>query len=171
MAAVCCGLAVLLAGGAWFLPARWRSVHPAVIQAAGRGTPQVIEVSTFAVRQNRLGPASLLLEAATEAGLRGTNELALSLAAAPISPEVRALGGPDPTVAVMIPGLSSSNRSTNNLTALEVFLPVDHRGILRRQFAESRSPGIQTLQKFLSSPPANSFPRMSPADNRWRPSC
>jgi len=151
-AAVCWGVAVLLAVAAWFVPARWRSTHPQVLAAAGQGTAQVTDVAVLAVRQQRFGLANLLLEAAVQAGIPGTNEVvtALANATAP-TPEIRVLGGPDAPVAAMLPGLDSLGGPASR-TALEVFLPVEHRTALRRQMTDSRSPGVQTLLKVLDLP-------------------
>lgn len=151
-AVVYCSLAVVLAVLAWFVPARWRTTHPRVLEAAAEGTPGVAELIAFAVRQQRLGQANLVLEAAIKVGIPGSRETQTNLAAAGVpSAEIRVLGGPDAPVAAMLPGLAALGGLPAR-TALEVFLPADHRVALRRQMTESRSPGVQKLLKILELP-------------------
>jgi hypothetical protein len=142
------GLAVLIAGVAWIIPARWRSLHPAVVKAAGRGTPGLIEVALTVAGQQRGGIAERLNQAATALELPRTNEVTSALEAlnAPrgVPSAVRVLGGPDAAVAALLPPLDEPPDS-RRMSTLDVFLPAAHRTTLKARLGESRSPGVQLV--------------------------
>lgn len=158
------GLAGLAAITAWFVPARWRSLHPAVVQAAGQRTPGLVEVALAVANQQRAGLAERLNEAATNLGLPRTNEVTEALTRSisqAMAPEIRVLGGPDATVAALLPSLAEL--PTNHpVSALEVFLPAAHRTTLRARLSESRSPGVQSLLSTLDLPTQQFVPANQP---------
>lgn len=150
---------------AWWIPARWRSLHPAVVRIAGQGTPGVVDLAVLAANQQRSGLSLRLLEAAVALGLPGTNEAADALEAAtvlrPVAPEVRALGGPDPAVAALLPSFGNGI-GEQGPTALELFLPASRRVSVRNGLLASRSPGVQVLLKTLELPVEQFVPAGQP---------
>lgn len=158
-------LALLFTGIAWIIPSRWRSVHPAVIRAAGRGTPGVVDYALAAANQQRAPLAVRLNDAAIAVGLPNTNEVAAVLAAGSgnraTSPEYRFLGGPDAAVAALLPPLSHPPEG-QRISALDVFLPSAHRSTLRTNLGLSRSPGVQVLLATLALPTQQFVPVNQP---------
>jgi len=156
------GLALVAAVTAWILPARWRSVHPAVLRAAGQGTSGLVEVALLAAKQQRAGLADLLNQAATELALAGTNEVTAALATrSDWSPDVVLLGGPDGAVSTLLSPLAAVP-TNHQASALEIFLPAAHRAKLRARLGESRSPGVQALLKTLNLPTQQFVPANQP---------
>ncbi len=124
------------------IPSRWRTLHPAVVEAAGRSTPGLVELATAVARYQKVGPAGQLVVAAGQLGLPGTNAVAAALPATG-SPEVRYLGGMDPVLAALLP--RTFGHSQSQYTAVEVFLPEDNRKFILAGLSGSRSPGVQSL--------------------------
>ncbi|MFM7101576.1 MAG: hypothetical protein ACKO3N_10435, partial [Verrucomicrobiota bacterium] len=156
------GLAAALLAAGWVLPARWRSVHPAVLQAAGEGTPGLVEAALAMARWQKAGPASLLLEAAGRAGLSRTNEVTAVLAGRETWPrEVRLLGGPDPAVQALFGPMGDAAAGARP-SAFDLFLPAAHRARLRAHFQGSRSPGVQALLPILTLPTREFVPADQP---------
>ena len=58
------GLSALLVGLGMLLPANWKSLHPALLERAGQGTPAVIDLGLAAVAAQKPGVANLALTAA-----------------------------------------------------------------------------------------------------------
>lgn len=136
-------LAAAILATAWVIPARWRSVHPRVLDVAGRGSARLTEVALGAARHQQVGVATRLNTAAIELGLPGTQEVQDAIAAA-TTPESRILGGPDPVLAALLPRPLAVG-ATNTLSALDLFLPAPHRTSLLQGLSSSRSPGVQAL--------------------------
>lgn len=158
------GVAVLVAAAAWCIPARWRSLHPAVIESAGRGTPGVADLAVLAANQQRLGLAGQLLAAAQVLGLDRTPEIesavAVALKSTALPPEARRLGGPDPAVAALFPALTADGGAPP--PAFDLFLDPAHRIRLRESLGASRSPGVQTLLGALALPVVQFVPAGQP---------
>ncbi len=55
---------LLLAVAAWTLPVNLNSIPPALLAAAGRGTPTVTDLGRQLVAAEKIGPAELVLAAA-----------------------------------------------------------------------------------------------------------
>ncbi|MBN8249609.1 MAG: hypothetical protein J0L84_19485 [Verrucomicrobia bacterium] len=157
-------LAVAVAAAAWWIPARWRSLHPGVIESAGRGTPGVADLALLAANQQRLGLAGQLLAAAQALELSRTNEIELALGGAlrstALPPEARMLGGPDPAVAALFPALTPEGGAPP--PAFELFLPPAHRTRLRESLGASRSPGVQALLGAMQLPVEQFVPAAQP---------
>ncbi|MBL9175904.1 MAG: hypothetical protein JNL10_20340 [Verrucomicrobiales bacterium] len=150
--ALCLMLALLLGGLAWWIPARWRSLHPSVVQAAGTGTPALADLALVAAGQQRAGLAQRLRDATAAAGISRTNEIDSALAPGrTVSPEVRILGGPDPEIGALL-GSAAGLVPGNPPFAADLMLQESIRKRLRAGLAESRSPGVQSLLKTLDLP-------------------
>src|SRR5438874_1266627 len=57
-------LGFLVAAAAWMLPVNIKSVSPALLQAAGEGTPSLGAYGRDLVDMEKIGPAALVLSAA-----------------------------------------------------------------------------------------------------------
>ena len=159
---MCLALALVAAAAAWTLPARWRSLHPEVLRAAGQGSPTLIEVALQAGQQQRGGLATLLLEAAGTVGVGPTNDVRSILAYRASWPqEVQTLGGPDGALATLLAPLNPP-AGTNQTTALDLFLPAPYRERLKPRLQESRSPGVQALLATRSLPTQQFVPAGQP---------
>lgn len=148
-------LALLVAVTAWWIPARWRSLHPAIVKAAGQGTPSLADLALVAAQQQRIGLAERLRDAAAELGIPRTNEINAALATLAtnrtVAPEARILGGPDPEISALVPALAGLVPESSP-SAAEIVLQEPVRRRLRASVAESRSPGVQSLLKTMDLP-------------------
>lgn len=155
---ICLALAVLTATAAWVLPARWRSIHPTVLQRAGVSTPGLVEVAVVAAQQQRPGPAERLQEAAATLQLPGLETVTEALAAlGGGASDVQLLGGRDPAVAALLPSLAGL-AATHPPSAYEVFRPTERRATLLTLLKGSRSPGVQALLQALTLPTREFIP-------------
>ena len=158
---MCLALALVAAAAAWTLPARWRSLHPDVVRAAGVGSPTLVEVALQASQQQRGGLATLLLDAAGRIGAGPTNEVVSTLALQRSWPrEVQVLGGPDGALATLLAPVNDPG--TNTTSALDLFLPAVYRDRLKPRLQESRSPGVQALLVTRSLPTQQFVPAGQP---------
>ena len=109
---------LLLGGMAWFLPVNLKSFSPALLQAAGQGTPLVAAFGRQWVEAEKIGPATLAREAARAVGDPGAAGLEAALQTLSASqPEMVAWGGWDPLLApigftwqmavALIPGMAA----------------------------------------------------------------
>src|SRR3954469_6060613 len=57
-------IGLVVAAGAWMLPVNLKSVSPALLQAAGSGTPTLGAYGRDLVDVEKIGPAALVLAAA-----------------------------------------------------------------------------------------------------------
>ncbi len=137
-------IGLLIAVGAWGLPARWWWTHPSVLSAAGRGTPSLVQVGDAATQAGRPGPGFLLATAAIRLGMTGTNELMARLEAAVQAPAARVLGGADPVLG-RVAGLRLPLITNGFGTAMEVFLPEGNRGAMRTFLSSSQLPSTRAI--------------------------
>jgi len=71
------GLAALFCG--WLVPAYLRAVPADVLQRAGNGGPSLVERGSQLIKENKLGAAELLLEAARQEAIPERGELGLAV--------------------------------------------------------------------------------------------
>jgi len=71
------GVAALLCG--WLVPAYLRAVDAGVLQRAGKGGPSLVEQGAHLIKENKLGAAELLLEAARQEAIPERGELGLAV--------------------------------------------------------------------------------------------
>jgi hypothetical protein len=151
--AVFCLVAALALGTvAWMLPARWRSLHPAVVSAAGRDTPGIADLTSEATEARKPGVAQLLWQAAIQSGASRTNQLAAAITDLRAKhPELLQLGGRDETLLRLLPAKPA--RDTNIvLPALDSFLPEQNRTAIRQHLETSRSPSVAVLLRTREMP-------------------
>src|ERR1044071_499161 len=70
-------LAALFCG--WLVPAYLRAVPADVLQRAGKGTPSLVDEGTQLIKENKLGAAEMLLEAARHESIPERAELGLAV--------------------------------------------------------------------------------------------
>lgn len=141
------GAGLLLAAAAWMLPVNMNSVPPALLGAAGAGTPSVTELGRQLVAAEKIGPAELVLTAAQTIGAPGASALAADVAAlAAQQAELVAWGGWDP---FLDPLFKLRDRTTPAVSTpvLTFLLPEQARSVLRGYLENSRSFGVQALLK------------------------
>lgn len=139
------GAGLLLVVAAWSLPVNLKSVSPALLRAAGGGTPSVGAFGRDLVDFEKLGPASLVLATARWLGDPRAPALAEAIdKLAARQPELVAWGGWDPFLDPLF-NLRDSKGHAASTPVLTFFLPEKARGTLRAYLANSRSQGVQSL--------------------------
>lgn len=144
------GLAMMVAGllvalGAWSLPVNLKSISPALLHAAGRGTPTVGEFGRQLVESEKPGPATLVLAAAksVDDALAGALENDLHQSAAQ-QPDLVAWGGWDAALDPVF-GAREAGGKRESTPVLTFFLPERTRQRLAEYLGGSRSPGVRSL--------------------------
>ncbi len=137
------GLGLLLL--AWSLPVSVTSITPALLQAAGAGTPSVAQLGRQLVDSEKLGPATLVLRAAESVRDPQTPVLRTALAQlATQQPEMVAWGGWDPFLDPLF-NLRAPQGHTASTPVLTFFIASQARTTLRQYLANSRSLGVQAV--------------------------
>jgi hypothetical protein len=137
------GLIVL----AWMLPVNLKSVSPALLRAAGQGTPTVAELGRQLVDAEKAGPAQLVLEAARSVKDPGADELERAVRAlAAQQKELVAWGGWDPFLEPLFK-LQGADVPAQSTPVLDFMLPQAARASLLAYLNNSRSLGVQALLK------------------------
>lgn len=142
---VVCGIAIAV--GAWLLPVNLKSVSPALLQAAGKGTPTLGAYGRDLVDVEKIGPAALVLAAA-----KATDDPRAPALAAALEqfggrqPGLVAWGGWDPFLDPLF-NLRSDKGHRGSTPVLTFFIPERARETLRTYLAKSGSEGVQSLLK------------------------
>jgi hypothetical protein len=138
---------LILVAAAWSLPANLKSVSPALLRAAGEGTPSVAGYGRDLVDYEKLGPAELVLIAAHAVNDPRTPALKEAVdRLAAHQPELVAWGGWDPFLDPLFNLRESKGRAAST-PIMTFFLPEKARDTLRGYLANSRSLGVQALLK------------------------
>lgn len=143
--AVVAGLAI--AAGAWMLPVNLKSMSPALLRAAGAGTPTLGAYGRDLVDVDKIGAAALVLAAARATDDPRAPALAGALEQfAARQPGLVAWGGWDPSLDPLfnVRAVPTRRGSTPVLT---FFIPEKARHTLRSHLANSGSAGVQSLLK------------------------
>ena len=137
------GVGLLLA--AWSLPVNLKSITPALLRAAGAGTPSVAQLGRQLVRSEKVGPAALVLAAAEAVRDPGTSALRAELTQlAAHQPELVAWGGWDPFLDPLF-NLRENKDHPASTPVLTFFIAGKARQSLRTYLAASRSLGVQAV--------------------------
>jgi hypothetical protein len=105
------GLLLLVSG--WLMPVHLRAVDTAVLERAGLRSPTLVQRGLELVKENRLGAAMLLLQAAREEGLADRGELGLAVSKlAKEHPEFLIWGGGEPDLQALFETAGKSPSST-----------------------------------------------------------
>jgi hypothetical protein len=136
---------VVVAVAAWSLPVNLKSVSPALLIAAGEGTPSLGTFGRDLVNSEKFGPAALVLAAARAVhdprapALEGAlNDVAVK------QPGLMAWGGWDPFLDPLFHLRQTEGRTTST-PVLTFFIPERARETLRKYLANSGSQGVQAL--------------------------
>ena len=136
---------LLLAAGAWMLPANIRSISPVLLRAAGSGTPGLGAFGGQLVEGEKIGPALLVLTAAHAAGDPAAPALAGALEKlAARQPAFVSWGGWDPFLDPLFNLRSPEGRAAST-PVLTFILPEAARGRLREYLSSSGSIGVQAI--------------------------
>jgi hypothetical protein len=140
-------LGCLIAAAAWLLPVNLKSMSPALLRAAGAGTPSLGAYGRDLVDVEKIGAAALVLGAA-----RATNDPRAPALAAALEqfaarqPGLMAWGGWDPFLDPLF-NLRADSGRRGSTPVLTFFNTVDARGTLRTYLTKSGSEGVQSLLK------------------------
>jgi hypothetical protein len=151
------GAGLALAVAAWMLPVNLKSVTPALLKAAGAGTPSLVDYGRQLVESEKIGPAALVLTAAQTVGDARAPELADDLAKLSArQPEFVAWGGWDPFLDPIFKLRENTGRSQS--TPVLAFLITEKaRTSLRDYLAGTRSLGVEDLLRTRDIPTATRF--------------
>lgn len=136
---------LLLASVAWFLPINLGSLPPALLRAAGEGTPSLAAFGRQLLEREKLGPAALFLSAARRSGGADVAELERALKeGAARQPDYVPWGGWDPFLDPLFASNKGGGR-TESTPILTFFITGQARAALRTYLQNSRSLGVQAL--------------------------
>ncbi len=133
------GVALLAVGIAWLIPARFRSIHPRVLEVAAQGTPGLLDSVTDAVRRGQPGAARWFARAAQQAGGGMSNRIT-TLASGRDLARVDFDSGLAPAIAAAAP-----RAGADAPPVFDLVLPERSRDLLRDFLGGSRSPGTQAI--------------------------
>lgn len=139
------GLALAVAG--WLLPVNVKALSPALLRAAGAGTPSLGAYGRDLVDVEKIGPAALVLAAARATEDPKAPALAAALEQFAVrQPGLMAWGGWDPFLDPLF-NLRADSGRRGSTPVLTFFNTEKARGILRTYLAKSGSEGVQALVK------------------------
>ncbi|MDB6128641.1 MAG: hypothetical protein JWM35_2537, partial [Verrucomicrobia bacterium] len=136
-------LGLIVAFAAWSLPVNLKAISPALLREAGAGTPSLSQFGRQLVQSEKIGPATLVLDAARAVNDPGAGDLAKSLAELSAhTPEVVSWGGWDPFLDPLF-NLRVNRGLTQSTPVLLFFITEQARTTLRDYLSKSRSLGVQ----------------------------
>ncbi len=148
---------VMLLAGAWTLPVNLKSINPALLREAGRGTPSLTDFGLQLVESEKPGPAALVLAAAQTVGDPRAAKLTEALAAfGARQKEFMAWGGWDPFLDPLF-NLKENTGHAESTPVLTFFITERARESLRRYLANSRSLGVQSVLQTRDVPRTTRF--------------
>ncbi len=137
------GLVLAIAG--WLLPVNVKALSPALLRAAGEGTPTLGTYGRDLVDVEKIGPAALVLAAARATEDPKAPALANALEQfATRQPGLMAWGGWDPFLDPLF-NLRADSGRRGSTPVLSFFNTEKARGTLRAYLAKSGSEGVQSL--------------------------
>lgn len=148
---------VLIAIAAWMLPVNLKSMSPALLRAAGEGTPTLGGYGRDLVDVEKIGAAALVLTAAKATNDPRAPALANALDQfAQRQPGLVAWGGWDPFLDPLF-NLRAPPTTKGSTPVITFLLPERARGSLRAYLEKSGSEGVQSLLKLRDVPATGSF--------------
>jgi hypothetical protein len=145
MGAVWLAAGLLLIAGAWMTPVNLKSLTPALLREAGRGTPSVADYGRQRIESEKLGSARLVLAAARLVDDPGAGALALGIQNMETRrPEWVPWGGWDPFLDPLF-NLKENTGRTASTPVLEFFITQKARQSLLLFLSGSRSLGVQSV--------------------------
>ena len=150
-------LGLIVAFAAWSLPVNLKAISPALLREAGAGTPSLTQFGQQLVQSEKIGPATLVLDAARAVNDPGAPELAKSLGELSAhSPEMVAWGGWDPFLDPLF-NLRENRGHSKSTPVLTFFITEQARTTLRDYLSKSRSLGVQAVLKTREVPSTGRF--------------
>lgn len=138
-------LGVLLLLASWALPVNLRSLSPALLKAAGEGSPSISDFGRQLLEREKLGPAALFATAARRTDDPGLAGLSAQIAEASTrQPTLVPWGGWDPFLDPLFK-LEESKGHSGSTPVLTFFITERARSTLRGYLQNSRSLGVQAL--------------------------
>lgn len=138
---------LVIAAAAFVLPVNLKSVSPALLSAAGRGTPTLGAYGRDLVDVEKIGPAALVLAAAQATKDPRAPALASALEQyASRQPGLMAWGGWDPFLDPLFNIRADSGRK-GSTPVITFMIPERARETLRTYLAKSGSMGVQSMMK------------------------
>jgi hypothetical protein len=138
-------LGLVVAIGAWCVPVNLKSVSPALLRAAGEGTPTLGAFGRDLGDSEKFGPAALVLSAARSVNDPRAPALAAALNDATArQPGLIAWGGWDPFLDPLF-NIRKTEGHAASTPVLTFFIPEKSRETLRNYLANSGSQGVQSL--------------------------
>ena len=138
-------LGIAIAVAAWLLPVNLKSVNPALLRAAGNGTPSLAAYGRDLVDLEKIGPAEMFLAAARDAQDPRAPALASALDQfAQQQPALVAWGGWDPFLDSLF-NLRAPSGHAASTPILTFLIPEKARAKLRDYLQKSGSQGVQSL--------------------------
>jgi len=136
---------LLIAVSAWLVPANLKSISPALLRTAGQGTATLGGYGRDLITVEKIGPAALVLGAATATQDPQAPALAAALEFfAARQPGLMAWGGWDPALDPLF-NLRGEPARRGSTPVLTFFLTERARGTLRTHLQKSGSDGVQAL--------------------------
>jgi hypothetical protein len=136
---------ILVAIGAWILPVNLTSVSPALLRAAGSGTPTLGAFGRDLVDMEKIGPAELVLAAAKKTDDPRVPALAAALQQfEQLQPALVPWGGWDPFLDPLF-NLRADVGRRGSTPVLTFFITEKARNTLRAYLQNSGSQGVQAL--------------------------
>ncbi len=136
---------LMLIAAAWVVPVNLKSVTPALLKAAGEGTPSVVRLGRELLDSEKSGPAALALAATRSLGDPQADALATALdRVAQRRPELVPWGGWDPFLDPLF-NLKDNSGHRDSTPVLTFFITEKARTGLRDYLVNSRSDGVQSL--------------------------
>jgi hypothetical protein len=138
-------LGLLIGAAAWLLPINLKSMSPALLRAAGEGTPSLGAYGRDLVDVEKIGPAALVLAAAKT--MKDPRAPALEAALdqfATRQPGLMAWGGWDPFLDPLF-NLRADTGRNGSTPVLTFFNTTRGRTTLRNYLVKSGSEGVQSL--------------------------
>src|SRR5688572_2403208 len=140
-------LGLVIAVAAWLLPVNLKSMSPALLEAAGSGTPTLGAYGRDLVDVEKIGPAALVLAAAKATKDPRAPDLQTALDQfATRQPGLMAWGGWDPFLDPLF-NLRADSGRRGSTPVLTFFNTARGRSTLRTYLEKSGSEGVQSLLK------------------------
>lgn len=134
------GVVCLLAG--WLLPVSYHSIHPGLLEYAGRQGHTIDQLAEARITAGQLGPATLYVDLAKALRTPGARELELSLLqASERDPWLAFWGGRD----AQIETLFGTNAQPQSMSLLQIFMSDQVRQAVQPHLNDSISPHVRSI--------------------------
>jgi hypothetical protein len=134
------GVVCLLAG--WLLPVSYNSIHPGLLEFAGRQGPKIDDLAKEQIAKLRLGPAEMFVKLAKELETPDSQRLEQQLVKTSAEyPALAFWGAKD----AQIEQLFGTNAQSSNLSLLQVFMSDQVRQAVHPYLGDSISPNVQSI--------------------------